>query len=35
MAIGFGMQVLWISLLLLSLRLTWNRAASHYSAVGA
>lgn len=34
-AIGIGMQVLWIGLLLLALRLTWNRAASHYSAVGA
>ena len=35
MSVGFGMQILWIGLLLVALRLTWNRAASHYSAVGA
>ena len=34
-AIGLTMQVVWIGLLLLALRLTWTRAASHYSAVGA
>lgn len=34
-ATGFGMQLLWIGLMLGILRLVWDRAASRYSAVGA
>jgi len=34
-AIGFGMQVLWIGIMLLVLRTVWSRAVRHYSAVGA
>jgi len=34
-AIGFGMQLLWVGIALGTLRLCWNRAASRYSAVGA
>ena len=34
-AIGFAVQLGWIAALLVILHLIWNRAASHYSAVGA
>jgi len=34
-AIGFGMQVIWIVLLLGFLRLAWGQAIKRYSAVGA
>ena len=34
-AIGFAMQLAWIGIALLILRVTWSRAASRYSAVGA
>jgi ABC-2 type transport system permease protein len=34
-AIGFGMQLLWIGILLGMLRLVWSHAVSRYSAVGA
>lgn len=33
--IGFGMQLLWIGILLVTLRLVWRHAVSRYSAVGA
>lgn len=34
-ALGFGMQLTWIVVLLGVLRLVWSRAVRHYSAVGA
>jgi ABC-2 type transport system permease protein len=35
MLAGIGMQLLWIALSFLSLRLLWSRAVARYSAVGA
>lgn len=34
-ALGFAMQLAWLGIALLILRLVWARAVSHYSAVGA
>ena len=33
--IGYGMQLLWIALAVLTMRLLWRRAVAHYGAVGA
>jgi ABC-type uncharacterized transport system permease subunit len=34
-AFGFAMQLFWIGMLLVILRLVWSHAVSRYSAVGA